>query len=305
MKKKFVLKDIGKELKKSRVLFNEPMSKHTSFRIGGPADAFVIAEDMDELRRVFSAAKKSGLPLYVTGSGTNILVGDKGIRGVVVKAGKALSWVKIRGSTVEAGASVSVSKLLSTLAGRGLSGLEFMAGIPGTLGGALTGNAGSPRMAIGKMVKSVDSMDYSGRMRRIPAGRLVFSYRHSNLKDMKGIVTGAVLGGFKKASPYAVKKNISAAWSKRKKIHPMDRPSAGCIFKNPNGCSAGLLIDLAGLKGEKAGGAVISKKHANFILNCGKARSADVISLIEKMRKRVYEQFGVKLELEVHLAGEF
>jgi len=305
MKKQFVFKDIGKILKKSRVLFNEPMSKHTSFRIGGPADVFIIAEDINELRRIFSAAKRSGLPLYIAGSGTNILVGDKGIRGVVVKAGKALDQVKIRGSTVEAGASISVSGLLSALAGRGLSGLEFMAGIPGTLGGALIGNAGSPRMAIGKTVRSVDFMDYSGRTRRIPAGRLVFSYRDSSLKKMKGIVTGAVLGGLKKASPYAVKKSISAAWAKRKKIHPMDKPSAGCIFKNPNGCSAGLLIDLAGLKGEKAGGAVVSKKHANFILNRGKASAADVMSLIEKMQKRVYEHFGVKLELEVQLLGEF
>jgi len=299
------LKELKKIFKRSTVFFNEPLSRHTSLRVGGPADVFVVIEDISELRRLLKFAGKAKIPVFVIGGGTNLLVSDRGIRGIVIKLGRAFSGVRFGKTRIEVGASTPISELLNKLARKGLSGLEFMAGIPGTAGGAAISNAGSSRQAIGEFISSVKIMSHSGKILNIHKKKLKFSYRKSSLKGLKGVLLEVSLEGFKKASGRAVRDKILLLLKKRKNTQPVNRHSAGCIFKNPPNCPAGLLIDLAGFKGERIGGAQVSKKHANFILNCRKATCRDIMRLIEKIQKKVYRQFRIKLELEVEKAGVF
>ncbi|OIN96852.1 UDP-N-acetylenolpyruvoylglucosamine reductase [Candidatus Desantisbacteria bacterium CG1_02_38_46] len=302
---KKIKKELEKILIKSKVLFDEPMRRHTSLRVGGPADAFILVEDIDELKKILIFVKKRKIPFFTIGGGTNLLVGDKGIKGIVLKLGRSFDWIKFNGSKVLAGPSTSVKKLLKETSRHGLSGLECIAGIPGILGGAIVANAGSPQRAIGDFVSSVKLMTPTGKIVIRKKNAMCFSYRFSNLESEKEIILEVALNNLQKKNPTKMKNQIALFLRKRKKSQPCGFPSAGCIFKNPPISPAGVLIDFAGLKGLRIGGAQISRKHANFILNVNLAKSRDISKLIEKVRKRIYNLFRIKLELEIEKVGMF
>lgn len=295
---------IKKLVTKSKVLFDEPMCRHTSIRIGGPADVFILIEDLDELKKIVIFSRKKKIPLFVLGGGTNLLVGDRGIRGIVLKLGRKFNWIRFKGTKVLAGASTPVQKLLKVVSEYSLSGLEFISGIPGNIGGAIVTNAGFPEKSIGDFISSVKLMTTTGKIITKERNALQFSYRFSSLKDKNLIILEVVLNNLTIRKKEDIKRRIAILLKKRRSAQPVSSPSAGCIFKNPRIASAGILIDFAGLKGLRIGNAQISTKHANFILNKGHAKFRDVIALIEKIKKRVYEVFRIKLEMEVERVGK-
>lgn len=309
MKKDIIISRIKEKilpfLAESRVFLDEPMSRHTSLRVGGPADVFIYVEDIDELRMILKKASMYRIPVAVIGAGTNILAGGKGVRGIVVKPGKAFGYVRHRKGELVCGASVSLSRLITETEKKGLGGLEFLVGIPATCGGAVIGNAGFPDEAIGDFVCSVKAMDYSGRIRNIGRRHLNFSYRNSSLRTKKMVILEVTFAGFRKTDPRFIRKRKEFLLKRRRDTQPTDIPSAGCVFKNSGTSSAGLLIDLAGLKGRKIGGAGISEKHANFIVNYKGATSLQITELIKEIRRKVERTFHEKLKLEIKKMGVF
>jgi len=308
---KKIKKEIKKILVKSRVLFDEPMSRHTSLHVGGPADIFVLIEDIDELKKILMFIRRRKIPFFTVGAGTNLLAGDKRIKGIVLKLGKSFDWIKFSRSMLcksqsrlcKVGSSIPLRKLIEETCRHGLSGLECIAGIPGTLGGAVVANAGSPEKAIGDFVSSVKLITMSGKIVTKRRNVLQFSYRFSSLKKEKGVILEVEMGNLQKKNKTRIKNQIALLLKMRRKNQPSDFPSAGCIFKNPPMSSAGALIDFVGLKGLRIGGAQISKKHANFILNVNKARSRDFDRLIKRIKEKIYKIFRIKLELEIERVG--
>lgn len=275
------------------------LSAYTSFKIGGPAKYFFEPKSLGQLRLVLAAAKKSGIKVFILGSGSNILVDDPGLNGLVIKLG-AEFFKKLyhEGNDIIAGSGLKLSKLILFAKEKALSGLEFFSGIPGTLGGSIIGNAGAQERSIGGLVKEIQVLDYSGNLKLLKGQKLKFGYRKSNLD--KYIIISVKL----KLRP--LDKNIIAARIKeyllwRNKTQNNNLPNAGCIFKNPPGNFAGRLIDLAGLKGRTKGAAAISNLHANFILNTKNAKSSDVLYLMDLMRKKVKKEFGISLEPEIKI----
>lgn len=274
-------------------------SEHTTFRIGGPAKFFIEARDIDELKLILSKVKKYNMPLLVIGRGSNILVSDKGVKAVVLQLNSpAFKKVRFNKNHLEAGSAITLSQILKETEERGLSGLEFLAGIPGTVGGALIMNAGIPGRNIGDLVREVKVMDYNGNIKNLKIKDIKFGYRISSLS--KYIILKARFKLMKK-NRQEIRNKISEYIAYRKLTQDLSRPSAGCIFKNPKGKSAGRLIDLCGLKGRSIGGASISKKHANFILNKGNARAEDVLKLMSLIKKRVKQKFDIALNPEIKI----
>ncbi|MBI5184237.1 MAG: UDP-N-acetylmuramate dehydrogenase [Nitrospinae bacterium] len=293
-------------LRREKIRFkaNEPLAPYTSFKVGGKADLMLWAEDDGQLRRSLEFAGEKGLPARVIGRGSNILVSDQGIRGVVILLDgnyrkKTLLKNGEKSKEIEAGAGVVLSGLAAFALKHGLTGMECLAGIPGTLGGALLMNAGAGGREIASLVESVRVMDMEGRARNLSREEIKFGYRWSSLRDM-GIILGAKL---KLAAGEAgeILKKMKEHLQWRKNSQPLEFPSAGSVFKNPPGDCAGRLIESAGLKGTRAGGAEISRKHANFIVNTGGARASDIQELIDMARKKVMEKFGINLELEIQI----
>jgi UDP-N-acetylmuramate dehydrogenase len=275
------------------------LKKLTSFKIGGKVDRFVVPGDEAELRKALVYARRRKCRVSVIGAGSNILAGESGFKGVLIRLSAAdFSGIRIKGSLVECGSGLTLSRFLSEAKGHGLTGVEFLAGIPGTIGGALVMNAGAWGESIGGLTSYVRVMDYAGRVSVISRKNAGFSYRNSGLG--KYIILGA---GFKlkKSRKKAVASKIKKYLENRAKSQDNSLPNAGCVFKNPPLCSAGLLIDACGLKGLRSKGAVVSRKHANFILNAGGAKSADVLKLISVIRKAVKRKFGVELEPELKI----
>lgn len=307
VKSKSLLTDEMKEqlrrLLLTEPLFDEPMSLHTTIRIGGPADAYVSIYSLDELCRLLSFLREHQLPLFVLGCGSNIIVRDGGIRGVVVRLNGEFAKVSFNGTVVRAGAGALLSHLVNAAAEMGLSGLEPAVGIPGTVGGAIISNAGTATEYIGERVVSVSVLTEDGVQLDVGKEALLFGYRHSNVLDFGRLVIAAVLE-LERSSPERTKKDIERLFEYRRKTQPITIPSAGCIFKNPPNERAGRLIEAAGLKGYKIGRAQVSEMHANFIINLGGATAKEVIELTELVRKVVYEKFGVMLEYEVQIVGE-
>jgi UDP-N-acetylmuramate dehydrogenase len=285
------------------VRHDEPMAKHVQFRIGGPADLCVIPRSLDELRAAVEILFAEGLRPLVLGQGSNVLIGDRGIRGVVVKLGKGVDHVQIKGCRVDAEAGAGLPALALQTARAGLAGLEFSAGIPGSIGGAVVMNAGAHGHAMSEIVEHVDVFTADGP-RRLDSGALLFGYRTSVLQTQPWIVGGVVLR-LRTEDPAAVKARLEAWLAHRGATQPIGPPSSGCMFRNPPGDQAGRLIDRAGLKGLAVGRARVSVQHANYILNEGSASARDVLTLAEQVRERVREQTGIALEMEVKLLGEF
>ncbi|MDP2927384.1 MAG: UDP-N-acetylmuramate dehydrogenase [Candidatus Omnitrophota bacterium] len=275
------------------------LAGYTSFKIGGRAEYFFEPKNLKELQQVLVSAKQAGLRVFILGAGSNILVSQAGLSGLVIRlSSKDFRKCSCLGSCIVAGSGLKLNALISFSKKKNLSGLEFLVGIPGTLGGCLMGNAGAWGKSIGELVKQVGVLDYNGKLKLLTSKQLKFAYRKSNLN--KYIIIWAKLKTHAAQKKVIVVK-ISQYLLRRKQSQGNNLPNAGCIFKNPGQGSAGRLIDICGLKGKAEGGAVISKLHANFILNTGNAKSKDVLSLMDLMRKRVKERFKINLEPEIKI----
>ncbi|MCK4245151.1 MAG: UDP-N-acetylmuramate dehydrogenase [Candidatus Omnitrophica bacterium] len=283
---------------KGKTKLAEPMKNHTSFHIGGAASIYVEPEDLEDLKKILFFIKEESFPFFILGGGTNILVKDTGFDGIIISS-KNFASLQIRGNKAMAGSGIKISSLLPPLAKKGLSGLEFLAGIPGTAGGATLMNAGSIELGIGNFVEKIETMDFSGRIKNIGKKSLDFSYRDSNLA--KYFFLSRIEFRLKDEDTNVIKKRMKKFLKKKKQHQPIEKYSAGCIFKNPRGLSAGKLIEEAGLKGERKGDAIISEKHANYIINSGRARAADVLFLIKKIQEVVSKKFRIKLEPEIKI----
>ena len=286
-----------------QILFDEPMKNHTTFRIGGNADMFVSVENVDELKRLVKLAKSEKIPFTVIGNGSNLLVRDNGIRGLVIEIGPGLSECVIDGTEIVAYAGIKLSKLANEAARASLTGLEEISGIPGTLGGAIYMNAGAYGGEISKVIKRVDYIDDNGESGFLEGADCDFGYRKSAFSGGGKYIVSAVLG-----LDYGDKDLINekmADYTKRRQTkQPLSYPSAGSTFKRPEGHFAGQLIEEAGLKGFRVGDAMISELHAGFVINKGGATATDILTLIKDVQSIVKEKFGVMLETEVKIIGE-
>jgi len=282
---------------KGKIFFKEPLKNHTTFKIGGRAEFFAEPYDIEDLKLLLKRIKQYKMPFYILGAGSNVLVSDKGLKGVVIHLNspcfKKLSY---KGNLFEAGGAVMLRQLVARAQKYGLCGVEFLAGIPGTIGGALVMNAGIPEKNISDLVEEITVMDYNGNIKRLSKKNLKFGYRVSNLSRYIILNTRIRLVGKNKK---AIQQCINEYLKKRRLTQDLAWPSAGCVFKNPKRNSAGRLIDCCGLKGKTMGQARISSKHANFIVNIKNARARDVAKLMSLARKKVRDKFGITLEPEI------
>ena len=286
-----------------KLIENEPMKKHTTFKIGGPADIYVSVGSIDELSELLKLAKETQTPYTVIGNGSNILVGDNGIRGLVIEIGSNLAYCEADGDKIYAQAGALLSKIASLAAANSLSGMEEISGIPGTLGGGIYMNAGAYGGEIKNVIKNVTYVDTDGEIITVTGDECNFGYRQSIFTDGKKFVVSAELD-LKKDDKTAISERMADFRKRRCDKQPLAYPSAGSTFKRPEGYFAGALIEQAGLKGYGIGGACVSDLHAGFIINCGDATAKDVLDLISYVQKTVYDKFGVTLEPEVRLLGE-
>jgi UDP-N-acetylmuramate dehydrogenase len=293
---------LSRALGPGKLLLNEPMAKHTSFKIGGPADALAKPGSVEELKAALAFAKENALPVFFLAGGTNLLVKDGGIRGLTVKLEGEFKDIAIEGVMLKAGAGANLA-LISKKAGlAGLAGLEFAVGIPGSLGGGLVMNAGAHGGELSQVVRSVGLLR-GGEVKSIPASEAGFEYRNSRFKNSGDLLLWAEME-LKAGDAAEIERVMQEALSKRKASQPIHLPNAGCLFKNPAGQSAGRMIEEAGLKGSCEGGAQVSELHANFVVNAGGAKAKDVLALMELTRAKVKEKFGVVLDNEVLIVGE-
>jgi len=285
-----------------KIMLNEPMKRYTSFQIGGPADVLVEPRGVEDLQTVLKWAWNEGLPVFVLGNGTNLLVADEGIRGVVVRIGQGLDDLSFEGECVRAGAGVALPTLARECAERGFAGLEWAVGIPGSLGGALTMNAGAYSHTVGDVTREVRMIGLDAAFSVKTGEEMQFAQRSSRLSHGDVIAYQALLA-LRHADPDEIRARTEGYMKDRKIKQPLHMPSAGCVFQNPSGRGAGRYIDAAGLKGLRVGGAEVSPVHANFIVNTGGASARDVLILMSVIRRTVYEKFGVDLVPEVRVVG--
>jgi len=284
------------------VALDEPMSKHTSFRIGGPADLFVTPDDIDELRDVIAACRAAGVPHFVLGCGSDLLVADEGYRGVIVSCTKGLVNVAIDGETMACQAGVPLREASEMACELGLSGLEFACGIPGSVGGACFMNAGAYGGCVADVLESVRCLMPDGTQQSIPVEELALGYRASRVRD-EGLVVLSATFRLHESDQDDIRARMDDFTQRRRKKQPLELPSAGSTFKRPEGHFAGKLISDAGLKGYAHGGAGVSTKHAGFVVNNGGATAADVHAVIRHVQDEVERQFGVRLEPELRFLG--
>lgn len=292
-----------KELSDERVLTDESMARHTTFRIGGNADVFVLPASIEELLAVLRLTKQYSVPLTVLGNGSNVLVRDGGIRGAVVSFGKPFSYIKKEGERIRAGAGATLGTISLFAANHALSGLEFAVGIPGSLGGAVFMNAGAYDGEMSQVISGVTAVTPEGEIRRYRTKEMDFSYRHSVFQQNGHIICEIELT-LREGKTAAIQEKMAEFTRRRMEKQPLDKPSAGSTFKRPLGLFAGTLIDEAGLKGFAVGGAQVSEKHAGFVINKGGATAADVLALIEEIQRRIEEKNGVRLTPEIRIIGE-
>lgn len=299
------------KLIRGRVLTDEPLSKYTSLRIGGPADLMAFPADVEDLRALLAYAREEGMPTFVLGGGSNSLVRDGGFRGLVIHMGESFKDLAVlpgEGSAgdgtraVRVGAGVRVSRLLAFCSRLGLAGLECLTGVPGTVGGAIRGNAGAYGGGTWDHLREVELVLASGEEAVLPRDAISYGYRRVDLPPGSVVIAGVFV--LRLGEPAEIRRTISQRLVQRNAAQPVEARSAGCMFKNPPGDYAGRLVDVAGLKGTRVGDAQVSPKHGNFIVNLGRARAADVLALLERARARVRAATGVTLELEVQIVGE-
>jgi len=289
---------------KGKVLFNAPMAEYTSFGIGGPADVMAFPRDEHDLKEILRFVISKKFPFLIMGMGTNILVRDGGYRGIVINMREGLrdtEWNE-EAATAVVGAGVRTPAFVADSAERGLSGMEFACSIPGSMGGAAVGNAGAYGRDMSAVMEGVEVMSRKGVKRFIPTADMGLSYRHSNIGEGSVVIRVHVRLG--KSTAEKVKERIKGFVERRRALSAIPTANAGSIFKNPAGATAGKLIEEAGFKGSAEGGASVSKEHANYIVNNGGARAADVLSLMALVRDGVYGRSGILLEPEIKVVGE-
>ena len=287
---------------KDNVRINEPMKNHTTFKIGGPAQYYVTPESVTQIQEVVSLCKDKNIPLHVIGNGSNILVGDDGVDGVVLALFNTFSDYEIKDNVITAQAGMSLIKLAVIALREGLTGLEFASGIPGSVGGAVYMNAGAYDGQMKDVVTSVTVLDEAGNIRILGRDELDMGYRTSAVAKHNMIVLQVIIE-LKAGDKEQIKDRMNQLSELRKQKQPLEYPSAGSTFKRPEGYFAGKLIADAGLKGYGIGGAAVSEKHAGFVVNMGGATAKDVVELTDYIKKRIIEQFGVTLELEIKKIG--
>lgn len=281
----------------------EPMAAHTSFRIGGPADIFLTPGSAEQLAGAIRILRRQGIPVFILGNGSNLLVRDKGIRGAVVQLSGRMAAIETEGTALYAEGGALLAAAAAKAAEEGLAGLEFASGIPGSIGGAAIMNAGAYGGEMKDVLESVDVLTRDLRRETLPAAALGLSYRHSSLAERGDIVLGAKFR-LEKGDGQAIRARMAELAEQRREKQPLQYPSAGSTFKRPEGYFAGKLIQDAGLKGKTIGGAQVSEKHAGFLINTGDATAQDMLALIAYCQRTVEEKFGVRLETEVRIVGE-
>ena len=291
-------------LGKDRVLVDEPMKRHTTFRIGGPADFFLLPSTVDEVRGILEICREEELPYFILGNGSNLLVSDKGYRGVIIQLYRNFSNISVEGNEICASSGALLSQIAAAARNASLTGFEFAGGIPGTLGGAVFMNAGAYGGELKDVLKEAVVMTEQGEILTLPVAKLDMGYRTSRIKKAGYLVLEARLG-LEQGDMDKIRDITKDLTEKRVSKQPLEYPSAGSTFKRPEGYFAGKLIMDAGLRGYQVGGAQVSEKHCGFVINKGNATAADVLTLIENVREKVQEQFGVTLEPEVKFLGEF
>lgn len=298
-----VYKMLNEYIPCQRILINEPMKNHTSFRIGGPADIMVLPENNEEIVYVLKTCKKLSVPIFVMGNGSNLLVRDKGFRGVVLKISENYSKVKIKGTSINAQSGVLMSTISRMAAKNSLKGLEFASGIPGTLGGAVTMNAGAYGGEIKNIVESVAVMDSLGTYKILDNKDMQFGYRTSRVQTNKLVVLEVNLE-LECGDQQESLELMADLTRRRREKQPLSYPSAGSTFKRPVGHYAGKLIQDSGLMGFRIGDAQISELHAGFIINRGNATAQNVVDIIEKVQEIILDKYGVEMFPEVRIIGE-
>ena len=298
-----VLRELRKVLREDQIEKQEPLSRHTTFRVGGPADLF-LTPDSTQISDVMQILKAHQIPITVIGKGSNLLVGDKGIRGAVIEFGKQIAQIHVEGSKIMAEAGATLAAVAQQAYKAGLSGMEFAAGIPGSVGGAMVMNAGAYGGEMKDVLETVTVLTRDGDVKTLTKDELELGYRTSVIAKKDYIVLSAVirLENGKKEEIKAVMDDLK---EKRITKQPLEYPSAGSTFKRPEGYFAGKLIQDAGLRGFQVGGAQVSEKHCGFVVNKDQATAADVMNLMNQVSDKVYEMSGVRLEPEVKKIGEF
>jgi len=300
-----IIKLISDIVTSDRILIDEPMSRHTSFKIGGAADALVLPSAPDEITKIISICRENDIPFTVIGNGSNLLVSDKGIRGVVIKIGKNFSKISIsEDNVIYAQSGASLAMVASVALNNCLAGFEFASGIPGTVGGAMLMNAGAYGGELKDIAVAGELLTYTGEVLKIEGDAQGFGYRTSAYQSLESVITGAWFKLHKTESRDDISSLMADLNKRRKDKQPLEFGSAGSTFKRPQGMFAGKLIEDCGLKGYTVGKAAVSEKHAGFVVNYGGATCEEVLSVIRHVRKTVFEKFGVMLELEVKLVGE-
>lgn len=278
---------------------NQPLAEYTWLRVGGPAQYFIEPRNLDELREVVACCHANEIPVHVMGSASNLLVREEGVSGAVIRlSGDNFSQITIEGTQVRAQAGALLSNAISQCIQAGLGGLEVLAGIPGTVGGALVGNAGGKSGDIGQFVESIQVMTSKGDLEMRSRDEISYQYRSSSITDL--VVLEGVLN-LKQDDPDEISNRMKKIWIMKKATQPLSFQSAGCIFKNSRGAQAGALIEEAGLKGMRVGDVEVSEQHANFFVTHSGAKADDVLRLIDLVHSKVNEQFGVDLELEIKI----
>ena len=301
MWKKSLKREI-QENTRGMILFDVFMSQYTSLGIGGPADALAFPEDEKDLGALVSMAQHRNIPYYVIGRGTNLLIRERGIRGLVMNLSSGFGKISNAGKRISAGAGILLTEMIRFAMEQGLSGLSPLYGVPGTVGGGLAMNAGAWGADVGQRAESIAVMNRDGRVRRLSRKALAFGYRRLDLEEGSIILEGTFL--LEPQSPEKTREEITHYQKKRQQTQPLQFPSAGSIFKNPSGFSAGKIIEEVGLKGRGVGGAEISVIHGNFIINTGGATADHVLELVHLIQDRVHRERGITLEPEVRIIGE-
>lgn len=286
-----------------RVRFQEPLSSHTTFKIGGPADVMAFPESISEIQQLVQYCHEFHIPFLILGLGSNMLVRDKGFRGLVIKLGNSLKGLYIAGDEILAEAGIRLSELSKKAAANSLSGLEFAEGIPGSLGGAVVMNAGAYNGEMGQVLAAVSAIDPDGRIRKFQPEEMQLGYRTSVFQSTGWIVVSALLK-LKPGRREDIENQMKEFARQRREKQPLDMPSAGSTFKRPVGYYVGPLLEGMGLKGFRIGGAEVSSKHAGFIVNAGQASAQDIMELIAYIQQRAWDEYQVKLETEIRIVGE-
>lgn len=291
-------------LDQDRILLDEPMKKHTTFRLGGPADYFLSPSDVNQIPEIIHICRKEGIPWFVLGNGSNLLVSDKGYRGVVIQIYKNMNQITVEGTRIYAQAGALLSAVSKKAMEAGLTGMEFASGIPGTLGGAAVMNAGAYGGEMKDILVSVTVLTDEGEQKVLKAEELSLGYRTSIIKERGYIVLDVVLQ-LQAGDQDAIRNRMEELKVQRVTKQPLEYPSAGSTFKRPEGYFAGKLVQDAGLRGYRVGGAQVSEKHCGFVINTGDATASDVVRLIRNVQDIVWNKFEVRMEPEVKFLGDF